>query len=221
MKRIILYQPWNTKTRKIFALLLASFFIMALTFGGCAAAKATPPTAQVPTLTPVSAQVPTPVTNGTAAAAFQFDRLLIYPEKGAPGQEIIILAAVANTGGNEGEYTAKLEINKSLEEQARFALPSGEAGILKFSTFRYEPGTYDVVLEGLTGQFEVLDQAAVAGPAVSPSAGCGGGCGGSSTSTGQAGGGCGGCVTSSGPVTLGSPTASPQAPRGGGGCCGG
>ena len=140
MKRTILHQTWNTKKRKISALLLASFLIVALTLGGCAVVKATPPTTQVPT----------PVTNGTAAAAFQFDRLLIYPEKGAPGQEIIILAAVANTGGNEGEYTAKLEINKSLEEQARFALPSGEAGILKFSTFRYEPGTYDVVLEGLT-----------------------------------------------------------------------
>jgi len=219
MKRTMLYQPWNTKTRKISTLLLASFLIVALTLGGCATAKATSPTTQIPTAPLPSIQIQPPVTNETATTAFQFDRLLIYPEKGAPGQEIIILAAVANTGGNEGEYIAKLEINKSLEEQARFALPSGEAGILKFSTFRYEPGTYDVVLEGLTGQFEVLDQAAVAGPAA---AGCGGGCGGSSASTGQAGGGCGGCVTSSGPVTLGSPpTAGPQVQRGGCGGCGG
>jgi len=136
MKRIILYQPWNTKTRKISALLLASFLIVTLTFGGCAVAKATPLSAQVPTATPPTAQVPTPVTNGTAAAAFQFDRLIIYPEKGAPGQEVIILVAVTNTGGNEGEYIAELEINEFVDEQARFALPSGETGILKFSTFR-------------------------------------------------------------------------------------
>jgi hypothetical protein len=205
MKRSIIHQAWNTKTGKISALLLASFLIIALSFGGCTIAKSTQPTEQDPT----------PVTNGAATAAFQISKLLIYPERGYSGQEVVIMAAVTNTGGGEGEYIAELQINNIVEEQKKITLPAREAKVLNFSTYKFDPGTYNVSLGGLTGQFEVLDpfdQAAVIAPSTG-STGCTG-CGPAGASTGQAGGGC--C----GGGTTNSPTARVQAPRGGCGCGG-
>lgn len=205
MKRIISGRVWNAMSGKIAALLVASSFVLALTFGGCAVARSAP----LPTQEPTSV-------GEAATATFQIDGLSVYPVQGYPGQEVIVTATVTNRDGIEGEYIAELKINNTVEEQKRVTLPAGAAQTLNFSTFRFEPGTYEVTLGGLTGQFEVLDQATPTqsgtGPATSS---C---CQQNNSSTAKSSC-CGGGSTST-PTTLTTPSTPPR-PTTRGGCCGG
>jgi hypothetical protein len=133
----------TTVAGKIAAVLAASLVFVMLALSACAGA----------TSVPASAQVPTP-------AAFQIDDLSVYPARVSPGQQVVITAKVTNKGGIEGEYIGRLEIDNTLDEQKNVTLPAGATQTLDFSTFRYGSGTYTVGLGGLTGQFEVLAQAA-------------------------------------------------------------
>ena len=204
MKKMIQGLMPTTVAGKITVLIVVSLFFVVLALGACARPASVP--------TPV--QVPTP-TGEAASAAFQIDGLSIYPAQVYPGGQVVILAKVTNKGGIKGEYIGGLEINNTLEEEKRVILAAGADKTLNFSTFRFEPGTYTVVLGGLKGQFEVLDQVNSSTAQIGTGQGASGCCQQTNSSAAQPS-----CCGGSGQVTSISP-ASPVRPTQRGGCCGG
>ena len=88
-------------------------------------------------------------------AAFQLGKLWIGPSQVEPGQEVTITVKVANIGGSEGTYTAELKINGKTEESKTIILPPGASKLVTFVVIRDIPGTYQVSINNLSGEFMV------------------------------------------------------------------
>ena len=85
--------------------------------------------------------------------------LLVSPEQGRPGQEFEISINVGNDGGTTGTRSIALYINGELEQSQAVSVSAGSAKLLVFQVTKYEPGVYQVLLEGNEGQFTVIGQA--------------------------------------------------------------
>ena len=135
----------------------------------CAGLTSTPapaPTpASIPSSTPTQARL-------SAPGGFEVAQLGIDPAEVNPGQEIRITAQVTNTGDEEESYTAELSINNIAEAVREEVLPAGGTQTLSFLVSKDIPGTYEVALGGLAGQFVVVKPAELTptsnGKAVSP-----------------------------------------------------
>jgi hypothetical protein len=92
---------------------------------------------------------------------FQVSELLIMPAVAVPSAPIVITAKVKNTGKSDGTYEAELKIDNVSEFSNTVAVPAGETQNLIFSVSRDTPGTYQVALGGLTGEFAVDERALI------------------------------------------------------------
>jgi len=88
-------------------------------------------------------------------AAFTLTLAGISPAEVAPGDEVTIAVSVANTGGTEGSYTVALKINGVKEAEKSVTVAAGDSKQVSFTAAKDEPGTYSVMVGGLTGSFTV------------------------------------------------------------------
>ncbi len=93
-------------------------------------------------------------------SVFQVSGLSIDPAEVVTGQALLITAEVMNSGETDGIYEAELMINNVSEVSYKMAIPARETQKLFFLASKDVPGTYEVVLDGLTGQFIVTEPVA-------------------------------------------------------------
>ena len=93
---------------------------------------------------------------GIPPAAFTLSSLAVSPAEVAPGEEVNISVSVANTGGREGSYAVVLKINGVKEAEKSVTITAGSSQSVGFSVAKEEAGSYDVVVDGLSGSFTVV-----------------------------------------------------------------
>jgi hypothetical protein len=91
-----------------------------------------------------------------APAAFSLSNLQIVPIAQKSGEEITITADITNSGGQEGSYTAILEINGEVRGTRELVLEPGQSEQVVFTVSDNEPGQHTVVLGSLSGEFTIL-----------------------------------------------------------------
>lgn len=106
------------------------------------------------------------VTPGISPASFSTSNLHISPQQVEPDQQVNISISIANNGGTTGSRTVLLYINGKLEDSRTVRISAGSLQTVVFTVIRATPGTYEVLVEGLRGQFTVVAPAA---PTPSPS----------------------------------------------------
>ena len=82
--------------------------------------------------------------------------LNIDPAQVLPNQEVVISANICNSGEERGSKTVSLMVNGSAEQSQSVAVSGGACQQVIFKTSRAVPGTYQVAIDGMTGQFSVL-----------------------------------------------------------------
>jgi len=87
-------------------------------------------------------------------AFFKLSDLKINMEVANPGEEVVITADIANTGGSEGTYTAELKINGVTEQAEKVVMKPGASFVL-FKVTKTQPGTYTVGIDDLSGKYTV------------------------------------------------------------------
>ncbi len=97
---------------------------------------------------------PAPVES--APAGFELSNLAINPAQVITGEPVTISIIVKNTGGLKSSYTLTLKVNGEIEQSKEVTLADGESKQVSFSVARDEPGTYPIVVGGLTAEFTVL-----------------------------------------------------------------
>jgi len=94
---------------------------------------------------------------------FTVSHLHISPTEVESGDSVDITAEVSNTGGTEGSHDVVLKINGEVQETKSVTLAPGASETVAFTVTRDVAGTYDVDVDGESGQFTVRE----AGPAPS------------------------------------------------------
>lgn len=97
----------------------------------------------------------TAVTPGISPALFTFSNLLIVPREVKPDQQVEISIETANHGGTTGARAIILYINGDVEDSRTVSVVPGSTQDVAFTLSRTTPGIYEVVIEGLSGQFIV------------------------------------------------------------------
>jgi hypothetical protein len=82
--------------------------------------------------------------------------LNIDPLQVLPNQEVTISADVCNQGGERGSKTVALMINGQAEQSQTVSVSPGACQQVTFRVSRAVPGTYQVSVDGMVGQFSVL-----------------------------------------------------------------
>ena len=126
--------------KRLWAAILLPIALMGITVANIGCTPTTEPAAPTPT-----------------PAAFTVSNLSIESSEVQTGEEITITAEVSNTGGSEGSYTAELQVNDEAESVQVITIPAGESMVITFSLSKDTPGTYEVMLSELTGQFVVTE----------------------------------------------------------------
>jgi hypothetical protein len=97
-----------------------------------------------------------PATNGTGEGAAGNARLSIVPAQVLPDQEVTIFASICNTGTEHDTRTVSLMVNGVAEQSQYIAVSGGACQQLTFSLSRTTPGSYEVAIDDMVGQFSVL-----------------------------------------------------------------
>jgi len=82
--------------------------------------------------------------------------LLVDPQQVLPGQEVRVSANICNSGEEKGSLTASLAVNGVAEQSQSVGVSGGSCKQVVFTTAKAVPGTYQVSVNGMTGQFTVL-----------------------------------------------------------------
>jgi PKD repeat protein len=82
--------------------------------------------------------------------------LFVDPVQVLPNQEVTVSANVCNQGGERGTKTAVLSVNGHAEQSQSVGVSGGACQQVTFRVSRAVPGTYQVSVDGMVGQFTVL-----------------------------------------------------------------
>ncbi len=93
-------------------------------------------------------------------AAFEVSNLIVEPAQAQPGQAIMIVATVTNTGESTGSYTAELKLDNNVIQSQSVSLVPEKSHMVSFTITKETVGTYTINLGGLAGQFTILQPAA-------------------------------------------------------------
>mgnify|MGYP002391047979 CR=1 FL=1 len=91
-----------------------------------------------------------------APAKLAVSYLNIDPAQVLPNQEVVISANICNQGEERGSKTVSLMLNGEAIASQSVAVSGGACQQVIFKTSRAVPGTYQVAIDGMTGQFSVL-----------------------------------------------------------------
>jgi PKD repeat protein len=82
--------------------------------------------------------------------------LNIDPAQVLPNQEVTISANICNSGEERGTKTVSLMVNGEAVASQSVGVSGGSCQQVVFKTSRAVPGTYQVAIDGMTGEFSVL-----------------------------------------------------------------
>ena len=82
--------------------------------------------------------------------------LAVSPSQVLPNQEVTVSANICNNGEERGSKTVSLMVNGVAEQSQSVAVSGGACQQVIFKVSRAVPGTYQVAIDGMTGQFSVL-----------------------------------------------------------------
>ncbi len=82
--------------------------------------------------------------------------LNIDPVQVLPNQEVTVSANICNQGGEDGSSTATLSVNGTAEQSQAVTVSGGACQQVTFRVSRAVPGQYQVGINGMQGQFNVL-----------------------------------------------------------------
>lgn len=88
-------------------------------------------------------------------AGFTSSYLRITPPQVSPNQAVEVVINVANTGGESGSRAVALYINGKAEQSQTVTVAPGSSQNVIFTVTKATPGTYNVLVEGQSGQFTV------------------------------------------------------------------
>ncbi|KXA93224.1 hypothetical protein AKJ66_02535 [candidate division MSBL1 archaeon SCGC-AAA259E22] len=91
-------------------------------------------------------------------AEFKVSNLQINPSEAEPEQTVTISVDVKNTGNVEGSYELNLKIDGATEQTKTKTLGAKKSTSVSFDFSRKEAGIYEVDIENLTSQFEVVSR---------------------------------------------------------------
>ncbi len=97
--------------------------------------------------------VPPPV----LAAEFVIRELIVNPPQIYVGERTTVVATVVNTGGITGEYRVTLQLDGNDLETKLLTLDPGQSIDVQFLINPDLPGVYQIDINGMTGQLNVLD----------------------------------------------------------------
>ncbi|MFW6056930.1 MAG: PKD domain-containing protein, partial [Chloroflexota bacterium] len=89
-------------------------------------------------------------------ASIGLSYLHIDPLQVLPNQEVTVSANVCNSGEESGSRTVSLMLNGEAIDSQSVSVTGGACQTVAFTVSRAVPGTYQVAIEGMTGQFSVL-----------------------------------------------------------------
>jgi len=92
----------------------------------------------------------------------------VAPEQALPDHEITISANICNTGTESATRTVSLSVDGVTEQSQTISLSGGLCQQVTFTISRTIPGTYQVAIDGMTGEFSVLAPETVTGNIPSP-----------------------------------------------------
>jgi hypothetical protein len=104
----------------------------------------------------VEAPPPTPEPPAPEPAHFVVSDLNITPAESKTGETVTISVDVANDGEQEGTYLVELKVNGQTIDDTEVTLGAGQSKEVTFAVSATEPGQYEVVVSGLSGEFTVL-----------------------------------------------------------------
>ncbi len=82
--------------------------------------------------------------------------LNVDPQQVLPNQEVIVSANVCNQGEEDGTKTATLMVSGNAEQSQSVGVSGGSCKQVVFRLSRAVPGTYQVSVDGMMGQFSVV-----------------------------------------------------------------
>jgi hypothetical protein len=82
--------------------------------------------------------------------------LNVDPQQVLPGQEVTVSANICNSGEEDGTKTASMAVNGVAEQSQTVGVSGGSCQQVSFRVTRAVPGTYQVSVDGMVGQFSVL-----------------------------------------------------------------
>lgn len=82
--------------------------------------------------------------------------LFVDPVQVLPNQEVTVSANVCNNGEERGSKTVSLMLNGEAVDSQTVSVSGGACQTVVFKISRTVPGTYQVAIEGMAGQFSVL-----------------------------------------------------------------
>jgi len=86
---------------------------------------------------------------------FRVTNLKVSPAEVSPDGEVTVSVLVTNVGREAGSYDVVLKINGAIEKVKTVTLGGGESTDVIFKVSKNNPGTYDVEIAGLKGEFRV------------------------------------------------------------------
>ncbi|MFC2036137.1 hypothetical protein ACFLUJ_08490, partial [Chloroflexota bacterium] len=103
----------------------------------------------------IQVYIPPPPSSAPAPPIFSVSNLTVQPVEVQPEEVVTITVLVANQGGTMGSYTVVLEIDGQKETEKIVTVTASSSKLVTFSVSREEPGSYSVVVDGLSGSFTV------------------------------------------------------------------
>ncbi len=91
----------------------------------------------------------------------------VDPAQVLQGQQVVISANVCNDGGEKGPLTAVMTVNGVAEQSQSVTVSGGSCKEVVFRVARTVPGTYQIDVNGMQGQFTVLSPRTVQGTVAS------------------------------------------------------
>ncbi len=88
---------------------------------------------------------------------FRLSNLQILPAEVDVCESVVVTAKLTNAGGNQGSYTVELKIDGITNQAEKLTVSPGQICALCFKVSKGLPGTYQVTLGNLTGEFKVKD----------------------------------------------------------------
>jgi len=87
----------------------------------------------------------------------------VDPEQVLPGQQVLVSVNVCNSGEEKGSLTAVLSVNGVAEQSQSVGVSGGSCKEVVFAVMKGVPGTYQVAVNGMHGQFTVMAPRTVQG----------------------------------------------------------
>jgi len=90
-------------------------------------------------------------------AIFRVSDLTVSPAEVEVGNEVTISVVLTNIGDGEGSYTLVLRVNQVVEDTKTIVLDALASTTTQFKVTIEEPGTYDIEIGELSGEFNVKE----------------------------------------------------------------